>query len=567
MNKNGLRAEHRAAAAGHEAAHSVAHAARIPSGDRPTHSSAEAQTLREQRSLFGEILDWMLAPLLLLWPMSVVLTWLIAQGIANKPFDRELGEMVRVLAKEVAVRAEAGRPRAVFKLPAAAAEILRTDEADDIYYQVLGLRGEYLSGDAALPVPGDEDRAPPGEVHYRDETLNNGAVRVAYMWVNLQERANPGATARDGVAAGTAPLVQVAETLGKRSRLATEIIKGVILPQFVILPLAVLLVWLALARGIAPLNELQQRIRQRDANDLSPIDERQAPEEVSPLVRAINDLLARLDQSLRAQKHFLADAAHQLKTPLAGLRTQAELAQRQIDAGRHDPQALKKTLQQIARSSQSAAHMVNQLLAMARAENQQPVTQQLVNMARLATETVRDFVPRALEKRIDLGYEGPGEPATARHPQGSQVLGHALLLRELIRNLVDNALQYTPAGGTVTVRVLDDPFGQVVVLQVEDSGSGIAPTERELVFQPFYRSLGTEVDGSGLGLAIVREIALQHGAEVTVADASTRTPPGTLITVRLPASAVAETELPALSSEPAADSSRSTSGSPAPGPA
>ncbi|MES3012731.1 MAG: sensor histidine kinase N-terminal domain-containing protein [Pseudomonadota bacterium] len=495
----------------------------------------------------------MLAPLLLLWPMSVVLTWLVAQGIANKPFDRELGEMVRVLAKEVSVRADAGArsgPRqAVFKLPVAAAEILRTDEADDIYYQVLGLRGEYLSGDAALPVPADEDRAPPGEVRFRDETLGNESVRVAYMWVNVQERVQERAPERAGqrpvgpAAATDAPLVQVAETLGKRSRLATEIIKGVILPQFVILPLAVLLVWLALARGIAPLNELQQRIRKRESHDLSPIDERQAPEEVAPLVRAINDLLTRLDQSMRSQKHFLADAAHQLKTPLAGLRTQAELAQRQIDAGQHDPQALKKTLQQIARSSQNAAHMVNQLLAMARAENQQQVAQrQPVNLARLATETVHDFVPRALDKRIDLGYEGPGDTALARHPRGPQVLGHALLLRELIRNLVDNALLYTPAGGTVTVRVIDDPFGQVVVLQVEDSGPGIALAERELVFQPFYRSLGTEVDGSGLGLAIVREIAVQHSAEVTITDASTRTPPGTLITVRLPGGSAAGAE-------------------------
>ncbi len=471
---------------------------------------------REQRSLFGEILDWMLAPLLLLWPMSVVLTWLVAQGIANKPFDRELGEMVRVLSKEVAVSGS----QAVFRLPAGASEILRTDEADDIYYQVLGLRGEYLSGDTALPVPGDEDRAPRGEVRFRDDTLNNDSVRVAYMWVNVAER---GADT-DGA---SAPLVQVAETLGKRSRLATEIIKGVILPQFVILPLAVLLVWLALARGIAPLNELQQRIRHRDSNDLSPIDAAQAPEEVSPLVRAINDLLARLDQSMQAQKHFLADAAHQLKTPLAGLRTQAELAQRQIDAGQHDPQALKRPLQQIARSSQSAAHMVNQLLAMARAENQQHVSQQqVVDLAVLATETVRDFVPRALEKRIDLGFEGPESVAESRHRQGPLVLGHPLLLRELIRNLVDNALQYTPAGGTVTVRVLDDPFGQVVVLQVEDSGPGIPAAEREQVFQPFYRSLGTNVDGSGLGLAIVREIAQQHDAEVTLEDANLRHRPG-----------------------------------------
>ena len=170
-----------------------------------------------------------------------------------------------------------------------------------------------------------------------------------------------------------------------------------------------------------------------------------------------------------------------------------------------------------------------------------------VNLARLATETVRDFVPRALEKRIDLGFEGPGEAAAARHAPGPIVLGHALLLRELIRNLVDNALQYTPAGGTVTVRVIDDPFGQVVVLQVEDSGPGIAPGERQQVFLPFYRSLGTNVDGSGLGLAIVREIAQQHRAEITLEDANLRRRPGltehaeaphgpgALFTLRLPA--------------------------------
>ena len=491
---------------------------------------------REQRSLFGEILDWMLAPLLLLWPMSVLLTWLVAQGIANRPFDRELGEMVRVLAEQVTIGPDArGQAAASFSLPAGAAELLRTDEADDIYYQVLGLHGELLSGDGQLPVPAeDEPSAARGATHFRDDTVHDVPVRVAYLWTSSAS------------AGGPAALVQVAETLGKRSRLATEIIKGVILPQFVILPLAVLLVWLALARGIAPLSELQQRIRWRESTDLSPIDERDAPEEVAPLVRAINDLLARLDQSISTQKHFLADAAHQLKTPLAGLRTQAELAQREIDAGQSDPRALKKSLQQIAHGSQRAAHMVNQLLSLARAEDQEQVLRSRpVRLAGIATETVRDFVPRALEKRIDLGYEGP-EPGGAG---GLRVLGQPVLLRELIRNLVDNALQYTPPGGTVTVRVVEDPFGQVVVLQVEDNGPGIAAAEREQVFQPFYRTLGTDVDGSGLGLAIVREIARQHDAEVTLEDAVPRPSgagrgdapaPGARFTVRFKVAPAAE---------------------------
>lgn len=466
---------------------------------------------REHRSLFGEILDWMLAPLLVIWPISVALTWLVAQGIAGRPYDRELGEMARNLGLQVAAaQAPEGR-RSRYALAPEAAALLRADEADTVFYQVLGLRGEFLSGDRHLPVPEAEAPIVPWVLHFRDDEVGGENVRVAYLWV-----------APEGMAGSTQTMmVQVAETLGKRSRLASEIIKGVILPQFVILPLAVLLVWMALARGIAPLNDLQRRIRSRESSDLSPIDERRIPDEVAPLVRAINDLLGRLDQSISAQKHFLADAAHQLKTPLAGLRTQAELAQREIDEGRSSPAELKRSLKQIALSSQRAAHMVNQLLAMARAEDQEHAQRRSdVNLSGLAVETVRDFVPRALDKHIDLGFEGPDASQSAL-----RVHGHPLLIRELIRNLVDNALLYTPAGGTVTVRVVEDPFGQVVVLQVEDSGPGIPESEREKVFQPFYRALGTNVDGSGLGLAIVREIAQAHDVEVTL-DATRSLRPG-----------------------------------------
>ena len=486
-----------------------------------------------QRSLFGEILDWMLAPLLLIWPISVALTWLVAQGIANKPYDRELGEMARTLGLQATAEAPQGRSaRSRYALAPEAAALLRADETDTIFYQVLGLRGELLSGDANLPVPtqNDEETLTPWELHFRDDDVANERVRVAYLWVAPE--GPPEATTAELM------LIQVAETLGKRSRLTNEIIKGVILPQFVILPLAVLLVWLALARGIAPLNELQRRIRSRDSSDLSPIDERRVPDEVAPLVRAINDLLGRLDQSISSQKHFLADAAHQLKTPLAGLRTQAEFAQREIDEGRSEPAELKRSLHQIALSSQRAAHMVNQLLAMARAEDKEHAARRTeVNLPEIAMETVRDFVPRAFDKRIDLGYEGPTADASSL-----RVLGHPLLIRELIRNLVDNALLYTPPHGTVTVRIVEDPFGQVSVLQVEDSGPGIPEAEREKVFQPFYRALGTNVDGSGLGLAIVREIAQQHEAEISLDETRPRRAgpqeseghgPGARFTIRL----------------------------------
>jgi two-component system sensor histidine kinase TctE len=493
----------------------------------------------QQGSLFGEILDWMLAPLLLIWPISVALTWLVAQGIASRPYDRELGETARGLGLQIAAAEAPTKGRDRYALAPEAAALLRADASDTVYYQVLGLRGELLSGDVNLHAPQvDADaEAPvvPWELHFRDDEVGADAVRVAYLWVVPE--------GQDGVHRPL--LVQVAETLGKRARLTNEIIKGVILPQFVILPLAVLLVWLALARGIAPLNELQRRIRSRESSDLSPIDEQRVPDEVAPLVQAINDLLARLDLSMSRQKHFLADAAHQLKTPLAGLRTQAELILREIEAGRASPNELKRSLAQIAGASERAAHMVNQLLSMARAEDAaHAMRREPVDLAGIAIDTVRDFVPRALERRIDLGYDGVV-------PEGSRlrVQGQPVLIGELIRNLVDNALLYTPAGGVVTVRVVEDPFGQVVVLQVEDTGPGIAPADRDKVFEPFYRALGSGVEGSGLGLTIVREIVQHHEAELTLDDMRVRRAaggespdgqgPGARFTVRFPAQALA----------------------------
>jgi two-component system sensor histidine kinase TctE len=468
---------------------------------------------REQRSLFGEILDWMLTPLLLLWPISLVLTWLVAQGIAGKPFDRALEYNVNALAQLITVN----KNRVQFVLPLPARELLRADESDSVYFQVLGPGGEFLAGERNLPVPADEDKLPLGEVRMRDAEFQGNELKVAYMWVKL------------GLPQSRPALVQVAETMDKRSVLATEIVKGVMLPQFVVLPLAVLLVWLALVQAIKPLNRLEERIRARKPDDLSPLDADAVPMEVAPLVSSVNDLLMRLKDSIATQKRFLADAAHQLKTPLAGLRMQADLAQREGGSA----EDLKQSLRQIGRSSIRATHTVNQLLALARAESSGAVlSHQSCDLARLTMEVIRDCVPRAMEKHIDVGYEGaePGTPGTA-------LQGNATLLKEMVRNLVDNAINYTPSQadkpGVITARVLVDPFSRALVLQVEDSGIGIAASEKELVFQPFYRALGNEADGSGLGLPIVLEIARQHHAEVTLEDSRPgQSPPGACFTVR-----------------------------------
>ncbi len=260
-----------------------------------------------QRSLLGEILDWMLAPLFLLWPMSVAITYVVAQNIANVPYDQGLANDLRLLAHQV--HREDGRT--VLRLSDSAREVLRANETESVFWLAQGDRGEYLGGDRDLPLPAELGTPQPGTVLYTDGTVRGFGVRMAYTWVDLQ-------------APGVRPaLLAVAETMEKRTRLANGIIKGVIIPQFAVLPVAVLLVWFGLTRGVAPLNALQQRLRARRPNDLSPIDERAAPSEIAPLVGAMNELLNRLSANVAAQRRFVADAAHQLKTPLAGLRTQA----------------------------------------------------------------------------------------------------------------------------------------------------------------------------------------------------------------------------------------------------
>jgi two-component system, OmpR family, sensor histidine kinase TctE len=471
---------------------------------------------REKRSLFGEILDWMLTPLLLLWPISLALTWLVAQNIAGKPFDRALEYNVHALAKLVTVR----DGRVGFSLPAPAREILRADDSDLLYYQVRHVSGELLGGDLDMPQPSNDERSLDGEVRLREDVMQGADVRVAYTWVAVD-------TPRTEVL-----LIQVAETLEKRKTLATEIVKGVMVPQFVTLPLAVLLVWLALVRGIRPLELLERRIRARKADDMSPLDESTVPEEVAPLVSSINDLLQRLKLSLSTQKRFLADAAHQLKTPLAGLRMQADLAQRETDADE-----LKKSLKQIGRASVRATHTVNQLLALARAETTgRSLAKQRVDLVDVVSEAIQESLPLALDKHIDLGYEGPATGEAA-----SQLEANSTLLKEMVRNLIDNAIHYTPEHGQVTARLLADRFSGVLMVLVEDTGPGIAEAERALVFQPFYRTLGTNVDGSGLGLAIVAEIAQQHGASVEIESCGHPAPlPGARITVRFPGRGLGE---------------------------
>ena len=472
----------------------------------------------EPGSLFGEILDWMFAPVLLLWPISVMVTYLVAQSIAGTPFDAELSERAEFLADHVVAT-----PQGIaFDTPSATRDLLRSEGPGTVFFAIHDGGGARLAGNAALPLPGDDEAPAVGRTSLRSDTIDGRDIRVAS--IRLVPRPAPAPGSAGAATPRPAVLLQVAETLERRSQLANEMIKGVIVPQFVVLPLAVVLVWFGLSRGLAPLAWIQARLRARTPDDLSPVDTHAVPEEIAPLVQSFNDLLERQQRNVQAQRRFIADAAHQLKTPLAGLRTQAELALRE-----QDPGEVRRSLRQIAASTERATHVVNQLLALAHAEHQAsaPAAFELVDLDRFARAIVQDWVSMAIERGIDLGYESAADGGAG----DTRVIALPAMLREALGNLIDNALRYTPRGGTVTVRVRRDDAR--VALEVEDDGPGIAEAERTLVFERFYRSLGTEQDGSGLGLAIVREIVEQHDALLRV-DANPRAAgrgPGTLIAI------------------------------------
>lgn len=453
-------------------------------------------------SLFGEILDWMLAPLLLVWPISIAATHHIADSIANQAYDHVLAEHVARIAHEMKITSEGVHVVLPDAIPVASED----DDIDRQYFQAAVAGGEVISGTAEVPAlrPGDE--IAPGTILFRNGNLMGEPVRIAYQLVPSPGDARP-------------LLIQAAETRKQRNALSSRIISGVLLPQFAIIPLAVVLVWLGLTRGLAPLTRLQSRIRARQPDDLSPIELRTVPEELRPIVMAFNDMMVRLQDNLDAQQRFISAAAHQLKTPLTGLKTQIELALQEKDCSQ-----LPDYLKRISLGVDRASHLTYQLLQLARAEASHENPSQKkegVDLGELAREATMHCAPRALARNIDIGFEEADLPM--------KIFGVPLLLREMIDNLVDNAIKYTPSGGTVTVRLRADGGW---ILEVEDTGIGIEPDDRERIFDRFYRVLGTQVDGSGLGLAIVREIAALHDASIDVL--SNPQAPGTLIRVVFP---------------------------------
>lgn len=435
-----------------------------------------------QPSLRGQLLRLLLLPVGGVLLVSAVASYYLALEPAAEAHDASLIDAGFALADRIRI---AGGVTTV-DLPIAAEQVLRADRYDKVYYVVRDPSGRPVAGDAGIPQPPDGLRPQDTSMLY-DATYRGRRVRAAALFAPC---------------GGQLCTITVAETTRKRDALARRILLGSVLPQALLAALTLLIVWFGVARGLAPLNRLSGEIRKRSPRDLSAIEPALAPEETLPVIEALNQLLGRVGEAHLNQQRFLANAAHQLRTPLAGLQAHAELALAQPI-----PQAARNELEQVHSATVRTARLANQLLALARAEpggRVEPLA--TVALKQVVEGAADEWVHRALARELDLGFDLA--PAS--------VHADLFLLREALANLVHNAIEYLPRGGHITVRT-GMRQGQAFI-EVEDDGPGIPAAERSRVAERFYRIPGTLGTGSGLGLAIVREIAAAHGATLEIGD-------------------------------------------------
>ncbi len=441
---------------------------------------------REQPLLRTQLLTWLAVPLFLLLIADTFVSYWVALSFSQRAYDRSLVE----IAREVSLHLKPDGGGVALDLPAEARRVLLSDPIDRIYFQVTTADGRTVAGEPiAGPRRGGGRR--PAEAYY-DGRVRGEPVRIVEL--NIDAGSSP---------ARPSAVVRVAETEVKRTELAREILFSVVAPQVLLILIAGVVVWLGVVRGLAPLERVQRAVAARSGRDLSPVTSDNVPGEVSPLVRSINELLERLDRVLTLQSRFVSDAAHQLKTPVAALEAQCEVALRE-----QDPASLRASVEKLQPGLARLSRLVSQLLSLARNEPEavRAVTLAPLDLDAAALEAATAWVPEALKTGVDLGFEGAGVPVV--------IDADPARLRELLDNLLDNAIRYTRDGGRVTVRVRGAP----PAVAVSDDGPAIPPHERDRVFERFHRLLGSSRDGSGLGLAIAQEIARLHGAEISLSD-------------------------------------------------
>ena len=463
--------------------------------------TADMVTLRSGvgRSLARQLLLWLLLPQLVLWLAGGIASYQLASRYAERAIDSSLLQASRSLARQLKPIGSG----LLIDFPRAAQDILEADPSDRYYYMVSSPPGKFILGNQLLPSPrvfGEPDINTPYSEDIRlqraptpkSAPADGEPMRMVSLYLNIGENGdNPQSL-----------LVQVARSSANRQELAQRILVDMLLPLSSLMLLMTLIVWLGIRAGLAPLARLLQQVEGRAPMDLTPLQLSSAPKELWSLVRALNTLLQTVRDNVAQQKRFIGDAAHQLRTPLAGLKSQTEIAM----ASTQDPE-LSKRLGLVHESAVRSAHVVTQLLTLARAEPESTLTHDLqdVNLNALAQEVTAAMVPRALKAHIDLGMETDAETAPLH------IQGNALLIREALMNVIDNALHYAGAQAQVTVRTFTHETS--LGLEVEDSGPGIEADQLDRVFERFVRA--TDIgSGCGLGLPIVKEIIERHGGQV-----------------------------------------------------
>ncbi|WP_432240161.1 sensor histidine kinase [Herbaspirillum robiniae] len=462
-------------------------------------------------SLRSQLVRWLLIPLTLLVAVDAVSVYYNALEVADLAYDRSLLASTRALAERVSV--VDGHVTA--DVPYVALDSFETDTLGRIYYKVTGPGGELVSGYGDLPpVPPDVKRseAYPALVRFYQADYHNQPIRIAALLQPVYD------DSMRGIA-----LIQVGETMDARNGMTRKILFDTLWRQGTLVSVAALLVWFAVRFVLRPVMQLREEVESRAPTDLSGFDPALVHKEMRPLVLAMNGYMERLQTLINGQRRFIADASHQLRTPLTVLKTQAELTLRELrrDAGAgathgaphtaiHDE--MNELVQGMARTTDATVHLANRLLTLARAEHGAAEGGTApFSLTDAVRQVALELSQQAVARGIEPAFEGEGD---------IRISGNALLLHELMVNLLDNAIRYTPDGGRITLRVRaasepGQPTG--ALLEVEDNGPGIPAAERDRVFEPFYRAGATQhinPSGTGLGLSIVREIAALHRADV-----------------------------------------------------